>query len=742
MQESLGDLARVTAPEDKPGVVLVVKDYTPSIPRGIYKDYYSHPVQLHHLTWQPTDGFGMKYSMFDIVDNYFSLLPSALQGKWDGVRYFTGDLKIRVVVQGLSYCYGKMICSYDPSPEHVEGRQRLNPTYGVCGATMKPHIAISASDSTAYELTLPCVTPLGVWGRLNQPPSIGSYDMRMHVLTPLGSGTASPPVDVLICCYMYFENVEMVGFTTTSSLAVSEEVKPAKLSQIAQTVSQAASMVSSIPVIGGAASLVSEISGKAASILQMFGYSRPTLVDRTPVVQNMFTNDYAHFNGNSYDQILTSDIGNSLSVDPSTYPLGDLTEMSIEKVCNKYALLDTTFFDPTLPANTELLRFGVHPAVTFYSAGGMYDVVTSPFMEYPPCSHVAKMFAFWRGTMRYRFEFVCSPFHRATVVILYNTSNNLWASSVNDISTLKSHVVQITGPTEVIFECEWNQPDTYLRSALYDQGSLSSALQGFANGQVAVKVINPVTANGSSDPIYMNTYVSAKDVSFAMPTLVDYDNFTLVPGTTSSPNMLTMGERIDSMKQLAMKPSTYRSYKVNASSYNAITDTFWPYCPGQQVAWGSAGWTFGTYHTYFAIVAQGYVGFRGSRRVSTLPVHTMVPAYEFNYITNAGDGATVREAALTPTDYVVASRHGSMALQTVSKHPTLDVTLPQYYPWNFFPSLGWSAEYNQPTSYAWTFSRQQDNVDEVTYVLLSAGDDTSFMMYRGFPALTNPDYVP
>lgn len=757
-EQALGDLAVVQAPTINEGEetdTSIKKDVTPiTSNESIYTTYFDHPVQIHHYTWITTNAVGTKLGVTsDVVQNYFDFAPTNLRGKWAGSRYFTGDLKIRAVVQGYSFSQGMLILSFDPSPnlpEVTQERIQLDPR--LCRSQVIPHMLIDPSRSDAYEISLPCDTVTGYWDI--DAFNAGSYRMQALVLNNLGSGNATPSPPVYVCVYAYFENVKLHGYTTVSgktgvvakNFSAQEVEKPTNLSTMAHTVSNVTSKLSSFPMIGAAATTTSAIAGAAANVLESLGFSKPTVIDRMPIVNNRFWGDLSHVDGKDETVVLSSQHANAIAIGDDAMTFGSNLELSIPYMCERWGFAKLSTITTTMVPDSLVTSFKVSP---FREVGDDGDVpgVDSTTMELPPVAHMASLFKYWRGNVKYKFVFNCSAFHRATVIIIHDTAPGVNPSIANAVGTVKSQVVQIAGRTEVDFVAEYHQP--YPMMAVQHQDGL------YQNGNVSVRVVNPVTTSGSMDPIWVNTYISMEEATFAFPTLeywnknggFDNDGVLKVAHTTVSGmtnvTATVMGERVDSLKELCTKQATTRSITLGAKDNVRLNQPCMQPFPG---FYGSVS-APNTWWTYYTAVSVGFVGWKGTTRhcgyrlnrgQNDLSVHGYLAPFwlrqHSDYTTSTN---TVEQYAQT------ASYFNAITFAMFSHHLGIEGLVPYYEPSLFIPNYsvgGVDSAGGTFLGYQMLLSAEETNGME--YLLMdSGGDDFVPVYYRGV-SLNNPNFNP
>jgi len=183
------------------------------------------------------------------------------------------------------------------------------------------------------------------------------------------------------------------------------------------------------------------------------------------------------------------------------------------------SLFDTfAWANADAPLGTAIWLAPVNPAVfkRFFISGTTYMGTPTPL------SFAATPFAYWRGKITYRLEFVCSSFHRGKVAVLFepNISQNVVIDTQLYLNKQNMWIVDLQETQELTFEVEWafakpwaENLTTNLFGDLGSVGFLGDQLIDYANGYIAIV---PFTALQSPDDssIPVNVYISSKDMVF------------------------------------------------------------------------------------------------------------------------------------------------------------------------------------------------------------------------------------
>jgi hypothetical protein len=131
----------------------------------------------------------------------------------------------------------------------------------------------------------------------------------------------------------------------------------------------------------------------------------------------------------------------------------------------------------------------------------------------------ATPFKYWTGSMKVRFQFVCSAYHKGRIKIVYDP--NYIDSSASTYNTNYVHVVDISekqdftveiGPAQTTTLMEHVMPGIATATTIYD-GLNEFTSKGLGNGVLGVYVINELTTPNSiaDNDIQVNVFVSMGD---------------------------------------------------------------------------------------------------------------------------------------------------------------------------------------------------------------------------------------
>jgi hypothetical protein len=180
---------------------------------------------------------------------------------------------------------------------------------------------------------------------------------------------------------------------------------------------------------------------------------------------------------------------------------------------------------------TLLWNGRVDPAL-FNENGGAYD--------FPALAMAALPFRYWTGTLKFRFQIVCSAFHKGRLKIVYDPSY----IDTNEYNTNYLEVIDIAETQDFTIEIGNGQERTLLERAVPGTDNQSWMFNttplfpaSYGNGVVGVFVVNELTTPNSTinNDIQINVFVSAGDDFEVFVPSDDFQKFTFKPQSGLEP---------------------------------------------------------------------------------------------------------------------------------------------------------------------------------------------------------------
>lgn len=461
-----------------------------------YDSIIYNPVNLVHLTWSTAATAGV--DLVDIPDVVNDMLgnSSQLENRLRGFYFGEGKLRINVFVQGMTAACGRAILFLIPNANFqypLVGRQSYDYN-SMINSRILPHIFIDPSKTETYSIEVPLIGLNGV-----MPLNLLQKSWRavLKVYTPLGSGTDVEPT-IQLQLRGAFVDLKLRGKVRPDVIPhslVSESLKPNQFSSGLKRLSQLTQKLPLFPALA----TVSTVSGVAGEMLEQLGFSRPPTVHYDSV-QLRTGESLCQVDGKSNgtvlgrSQLMDNTVGNQLMN-------GGEDDLSISYLLDyPYLVGSTSILNSASPGGAPL-AINVNPR-------------SAPVQTLPRL--LADGHHSWTGGIEFSFEFVCSVFHRATILLAYSPDGNTPTYS-DAVSILENITVTVSGNTHTKWYIPWRQAAPNARPLEH-------------NGQIYVFVVNPPVSNGSTTPVYIDILANYRDVTFHFPSVKNPNrNYDAIP---------------------------------------------------------------------------------------------------------------------------------------------------------------------------------------------------------------------
>jgi len=454
-------------------------------------------------------------------------------------------------------------------------------------------------------------------------------------------------------------------------------------------------------------------------------------------------------------------------------------DMALENIYNRMAYISTFTWGDTSPTMAApLFISGVSPGISAYGIVGSY-VHTQP----SPMAFASQPFAFWRGEIVFRFDVVCSAFHRGKICVYYEPNLAQADIITPDIALNKQHMVIIDIQQTQTFEVcvMWASHRPWLKvmspaSNYYiavDPTSFSTSYLNF-NGFIGVVPFTKLQSPDSSD-VEINVFTCAKrlavngltsanlpyerrDPSLSLGFMtessckvpLEIDCMELNPSAASMEhiNMDYFGEAPLSFRAL-LKRYVYSediATPVSASGSTRYIDVEGPIMPINGLLYGA---TSASNTNLFTYMYYAYLGYRGGiRHVFNHTLTSALGAQYLNLALPSPNTATMASAVVSSS--AIMRLEGTITL--AANTPIMEAELPFYTINSFLISFSdtrvidatndvmsdhWYRNYDlnlvPTTGTSLLASNVSDNV--------AAAEDFSFMRFQGAPRHTGSPVV-
>jgi hypothetical protein len=528
------------------------------------ENFFSRPIKIHEEEWATSTTLA-----FDI--NPWSLY-------WDNPRVANRisnynllrcNMKVKVVINGNGFQYGRAIVAYLPFDLYdALSTNAALISADLVGTSQLPHIFLDPTTSTGGELKLPNFNYQNYIEIVeSQWSELGNLIFRS--LNELKHANGATDV-VTISVFAWAEDVAMSVLTSVESDTLGPqsgieednfephmgEIEEANtkgmISGPATAVAKWASYMTKVPYISPFA-IATEIAGTAtAAIAKMFGYCRPPVTKNPEPFRATQMSSLALTNVPDTVNKLSIDHKQELTIDPRIAGLGGVDPMNIREIAKRESYL--TKFEWNIGTSPETLLWNsrVDPVTWAEDSGPPISY------HFPACAFAALPFKHWTGTMNFRFQIVCSTFHKGRIKIVYDPN---WLAT-NEYNTNYLKIVDISEEQDFTISVGMGQERTLLNhhlpgidsaTQMYGSSLFTSKEQG--NGVLGIYVVNELTTPNSTvnNNIEINVFVSMGD---DFEVFVPDDHFQkFVFGTNTDGFVPQSGAEIVPESQNTMEPS-------------------------------------------------------------------------------------------------------------------------------------------------------------------------------------------
>jgi len=298
----------------------------------------------------------------------------------------------------------------------------------------------------------------------------------------------------------------------------SDERKSGPIERVATRTSAILDALTTVPYVGPYAIASSMISRGIGNLAALFGWSVPNMYVQPGRMRNDAFQNAANVIGYDTGKRITLDPKQEITVDPRS--CGSIEdEMSISYINSIDSLLDQfTWPSAATPLQSPIWNCMVTPrANTVTAFGGGF--VTQP----SALGFAAAPFFWWRGDIIYRFEIVCSKFHRGKLAVYFepNVSQEVIIDANLETNKQFIYIVDLQETQEFEICVNWAFPrpwaqvcgDLLSRHAVGSEFTTPTQFWDFANGYIGV---TPLTAlqSPTADDITINVYIRSDNMVY------------------------------------------------------------------------------------------------------------------------------------------------------------------------------------------------------------------------------------
>lgn len=414
-------------------------------------------------------------------------------------KNFRGKLHVEFSLSANIFYYGKLIAMYTPFPD-VDNLTicRQGVIQDVIEGSQRPHVLLDANTSKGGVLECPFIhkkNSIDITG--GEYRTLGNINIvALNSLRHVNNGTQ--PVHVV--AYAWLAESQFSTPTTVLPTGLQPQGVEEKLDRVHNKISAVRSYASSYI---NALATGSEMAMKIAMGLNyILGFSRPLVIAKDSVVVR-FHSWLSSTNTNRFAKNLALDAHKEITVDPRVVGIDGIDEMAFSHLVTKECFLCQFDMNSSQSNGTILWNSRVSPI--------NYDIYDDE-VHMTPSAWVGSAFKYWRGSMKYRFQAVCSPMHRARIRIVWDPLYIAGKSTI--YNTAYSRIIDVSSETDEEITIRWGQNTSYLLTSPlsstdknFSKDAYTNSIPDFFNGVIAVYVINSLSSpNEEEATISFNVY--------------------------------------------------------------------------------------------------------------------------------------------------------------------------------------------------------------------------------------------
>mgnify|MGYP003574191789 FL=1 len=495
--------------------------------------FLARPVLISSFTW--VDGSTIE----DVLYPWELFLDNpVIKKKIDNYNFISCTLKVKVVVNASPFYYGCAGIFYEPLPSFNTAEIVETATYTgrLIPFSQRPHVYIYPASSQGGVLELPFIYHKK-WLDLTSNSDVTNMG-KLQVLsyTNLYNANSVSGTDCDVQIYAWAENVKLAGPTYNTALQSSDMAEDGKtsskhiekeydnagpISSVSSTVQRMANIGKSLPgPVGYGMNMLSTAAGYVTDVAKIFGYTNTPVIDDVAGFKNLPFHALASAEISSPVDRLTLDPKNILSCSTDMYGLKLDDQLSLDNFCARESYL--TSFNWVASSTKDTLLWGVNVNPRMLGVDG-----TSNYKyQLTPMALCAYAFQWWRGTIVYRFRFICSKYHRGRVRITWEPSANLNAISDTQTSNY-NYIVDLAEETDVSIAVPFLNATGFARVGSgiseYYGTTLSTPSDFYDNGQLSIRVLNQQTSPVTSADIVTLVSCYGTKMSFGGPRNISND---------------------------------------------------------------------------------------------------------------------------------------------------------------------------------------------------------------------------
>ena len=480
------------------------------------QDFFSRPIKIFEKEWVTG---GAVVDQFDPWALFFN--NKRVVNRLSNYNLMRSKLHLKFVINGNGFQYGRAFAAYLPFNDFDQA-SNTNQLVSVDSFNTQfsqlPKVFLNPTTSMGGEMILPFVFPRNM---LSVPDSEWSA-LGAILIRPLQALKHANGADdkATISVFAWAEDVQLSVLTSNDTNTIvpqsGEECheidqanKDGVISGPATKVAKMMSKMSIAPVIGPYASATADVANSVAGMAKLFGYSRPNVTKDAELYRPVAFSNLATTTVPDAPIKLTVDDKQELSIDPRIAGLDGHDPMDILTIAKRESYLTT--FNWNVGTGPESLLWNARVSPVLWNTDGFTTAIMLP-----ACAAAALPFEKWTGTINFRFQIVCSTFHKGRIKVVYDPN----FVDENEYNTMYTEVIDIADKTDFTISVSNGQQITWLdhlnpgrQPVSLGYSTTRYTTKGEGNGTIAMYVVNELTVPNSTinNDIEVNVYISAGD---------------------------------------------------------------------------------------------------------------------------------------------------------------------------------------------------------------------------------------
>lgn len=570
--------------------------------------FLAKPILVETGTIPSTTAINGVVESFNIADQLTSTTNRVWFNKLTGYNMYRGTAVVRLVVNAQPFQAGRLLLHCLPQAEGYNGYSATyenNHTLNLNQTTQHPCVEMDIHDASV-ELRIPFVSPT-LWYARNFPYGWGKIYLR--VLSPINSAAAN---FVGYSLFLSFDDFELCApiygpeggkkRNNVAKASIKESMETSRKGIVSSTltaVSDAATALINIPLIGDIAKGVASVGGSLANIAKYFGWNKPTYSGTEQIVTVKALTRAFNSDGVNSSEKISLDSMNALPV-LDGFAGVNFDEMSFSYLKKIPAYFTHVTVSTSDVAGTAIYSQNISPRNCCVNNLVTYTAITNTVYTAAPFAYMARYFMYWRGSIEMTIKIVKTQFHTGRYAILFTPVPNGSTGTPTNLyqqSYVYREVIDIREHQEITLKLPYMVCSNFLNTNMV--GDLTNP-QNFVSGAIQIVPINPLVATSTvaSNIEFLIYFNGGDDFELAgnvannySPTLVAQigdEGIELAckpiggapqPALTMLPCSTSIGESFSSLKQL-ISPLRYCSGNLNGTcttEYYGTTVTFYPF---------------------------------------------------------------------------------------------------------------------------------------------------------------------